>query len=213
MERIIKVVLVDDNASDTNPIMNAVLQLLYDLHPNYQIQYKIVSGNEQLIKAYKSPIDIIMFDCNLSAGSFHMKPNTDLAYAGLEMLKEYRKTNKRTKVIFYSSYFDLESFDVNLSTSDFVRMINEYNVFKIACRNAKNMAEAIRDAIESLDTVLISMEELISSYGTKGYFFVDNKRIPASQLLDELKLGTSLGEIFRKQVFETILCYFMKFGE
>lgn len=62
------------------------------------------------------------------------------------------------------------------------------------------------------DAVTASLEELIDDYGEDGFFIVDGVNYQASELLNELKTNSSVGEKFRKQITKTIVQYFMKFG-
>ena len=96
---------------------------------------------------------------------------------------------------------------------DFVQIINELNVFAISNREYRRMSDVIKKAIDELDTVLISLEDLICNYGENGNFYIDDKMLSAQELLKELKLGTEIGERFREEIYSTIISYFMKFGE
>ena len=62
------------------------------------------------------------------------------------------------------------------------------------------------------DVITASLEELINDYGEDGYFIVDGVDYQANELLNELKINSSVGEKFRKQISKTIVQYFMKFG-
>lgn len=63
-----------------------------------------------------------------------------------------------------------------------------------------------------LDAVEVSLEELINDYGEDGYFIIDGVNYQANELLNELKINSSVGEKFRIQITKTIVAYFMKFG-
>lgn len=63
------------------------------------------------------------------------------------------------------------------------------------------------------DAVTANLEELINDYGEDGYFIVDGVNYQANELLNELKINSSVGEKFRKQITKTIVQYFMKFGD
>ena len=96
---------------------------------------------------------------------------------------------------------------------EFVQIINELNVFAISNREVERLVMSIKRAIDDLDTILISLEDLIYSYGEEGYFYIQNQKLSAAELLKELKLGTDIGEKFRKEIYSTIISYFMKFGD
>ena len=80
----------------------------------------------------------------------------------------------------------------------------------------KNVAK-VWDQLKDLpsaqpDAVTASLEELINDYGEDGYFIVDGVNYQANELLNELKINSSVGEKFRVQIAKTIVQYFMKFG-
>ena len=64
-----------------------------------------------------------------------------------------------------------------------------------------------------MDTVLISLEDLIYHYGENGTFYINNTPVSAQELLTQLRLGSEIGEAFREEIYSTIISYFMKFGE
>lgn len=81
----------------------------------------------------------------------------------------------------------------------------------------QNQWERDMDAIKILpsvqqDAITVSLEELINDYGEDGYFIVDGVNYQANELLNELKINSSVGEKFRKKIAKTIVQYFMKFG-
>lgn len=85
------------------------------------------------------------------------------------------------------------------------------------CSKADEDIRNLLDELEELppvqpDVVTASLEELINNYGEDGYFIVDGVNYQANELLNELKINSSVGEKFRKQVVKTIVQYFMKFG-
>lgn len=85
--------------------------------------------------------------------------------------------------------------------------LNEYEFAKgLAELGLKSVPPAQPDAITA------SLEELINDYGEDGYFIVDGVNYQANELLNELKINSSVGEKFRKKIVKTIVQYFMKFG-
>lgn len=212
MEKVFKVVAVDDNPETLEYVLRAVKSRL-KIEFNYEIDYEILSKRTEVDRLNDCPCDIVMFDCALSGENYNFEDTAEARY-GFELIKKYRKKNKRTKIIFYSGSFDFEdegSFD--LSVMDFVQIINELNVFAISNREYRRMSDVIKKAIDELDTVLISLEDLICNYGENGNFYIDDKMLSAQELLKELKLGTEIGERFREEIYSTIISYFMKFGE
>lgn len=212
MQKEFEIVVVDDNPDTVEVVFQAVKSTL-KLDYNYNINYKILSKRKEVEKLNDYVCDIVMFDCALSGEDYDFQDTSEARY-GFELIKRYRKKNKRTKIIFYSGSFDFEnegSFD--LSVTDFVYIINALNVFAISNREVSRLTDAIKRAIDDLDTVLVSLEELIHRYGEDGYFYVNNQKISSEILLEELKLGTEIGEKFREEVYSTIISYFMKFGD
>lgn len=212
MQKEFKIVVIDDDPNTMEFILKAVKSIL-EIDFNYNISYKILSKRKEVDELKDCLCDIVMFDCALSGEDYDFHDVAEARY-GFELIKRYRENNKRTKVIFYSGSFDFENegtFD--LSILDFVHIINELNVFAISNRDVPRLVDTIKRAIDDLDTVLISLEDLIYCYGEDGCFYVDNKIISSKELLNELKLGTITGEKFREEVYSTIISYFMKFGD
>lgn len=210
MDKIFNLIAVDDQPESLEPILAAVKELLS--LEGLNLVYKILSKKNEVEKLKDFPCDIVMFDCALSGEDFDFSHYEEARF-GFKLLQDYRKQNRRTKIIFYSGSFDFEgegNFD--LTCLDFVQMINELNVFAISNRDVERLAGLIQKAIAELDTVLISMEDLILTYGENGTFIINGAHVPAQQLLMELRLGTEIGEKFREDIYSTIISYFMKFG-
>lgn len=212
MQKIFEIIVVDDNP-DTMEMVLAAVKTALKIQYNYEINYKILSKRKEVDQLAEQVCDIVMFDCALSGEDYDFQ-NTTAARYGYDLIKKYREKNKRTKIIFYSGSFDFNnegSFD--LSVRDFVQIINDLNIFSITNREVSMLIDAIKRAIDELDTILISLEDLIYHYGEKGIFYIDNKKISAEDLLKELRMGTPIGEKFREEIYTTIISYFMKFGE
>lgn len=212
MSRIFNIIVVDDNPETLEYVLQAIKMQL-KIKYNYDISYVLLSKRKEVEQLNEHACDIVMFDCALSGEDYNFQDKDESRY-GFELLKEYREKNKRTKIIFYSGSFDFEgegSFD--LSVMEFVEIINELNVFAISNREVERLVMSIKRAIDDLDTILISLEDLIYSYGEEGYFYIQNQKLSAAELLKELKLGTDIGEKFRKEIYSTIISYFMKFGD
>lgn len=212
MSKVFEIIAVDDKPETLDIILQAVKSAL-KINYGYEINYRLLSKQTEVDKLNDCVCDIVMFDCALSGEDYDFKDMDESRY-GYELIKQYRKKNKRTKIIFYSGSFDFENEGtVDLSILDFVHIINELNIFAITNREVSRLVDIIKRAIDELDTILISLEELIDRYGENGFFYVENKKISSDELLKELKLGTKLGEKFREEVYSTIISYFMKFGD
>lgn len=211
MQKEFQIVIVDDNPDTLDVVLTAVKKSL-KINYNYNIKYTILSKRNEVDKLNNYICDIVMFDCALSGEDYNFENAAEARY-GFELIKKYREKNKRTKVIFYSGSFDFQNegtFD--LSILDFVQIINELNIYAITNREVPRLVEVIKKAIDDLDTVLISLEDLIYQYGEDGIFYVAGEKLSSEELLNELKLGTATGEKFREEVYSTIISYFMKFG-
>lgn len=210
MDKTFRVVAVDDNPDTLAPVLYAVKEMLN--LDGVKIEYDILSKQCEVDRLKDLSCDIVMFDCALSGEDYNFQ-NYDESRFGFTLLQRYRKDNRRTKIIFYSGSFNFDgegNFD--LSALDFVQIINELKIFAITNREVPRLSKAIKSAIEELDTVLVSMEDLICNYGENGVFYIEGNPISAHQLLQELRLGTDIGEKFREEIYSTIISYFMKFG-
>ncbi|WP_122789259.1 hypothetical protein [Intestinibacillus sp. Marseille-P6563] len=210
MDKTFRIVAIDDNPDTLDPVLHAVKQMLN--LDGVKIEYKILSKQSEVDSLKNYSCDIVMFDCALSGEDYNFQ-NYEESRFGFTLLKRYRENNRRTKIIFYSGSFNFDgegNFD--LSALDFVQIINELKIFAITNREVPRLSKAIKSAIEELDTVLVSMEDLICNYGENGVFYIEGKSISANQLLQELRLGTAVGEKFREEIYSTIISYFMKFG-
>ena len=210
MDKTFRIVAIDDNPDTLDPVLHAVKQMLN--LDGVKIEYKILSKQSEVDSLKNYSCDIVMFDCALSGEDYNFQ-NYEESRFGFTLLKRYRENNRRTKIIFYSGSFNFDgegNFD--LSALDFVQIINELKIFAITNREVPRLSKAIKSAIEELDTVLVSMEDLICNYGENGVFYIEGKSISANQLLQELRLATPVGEKFREEIYSTIISYFMKFG-
>jgi hypothetical protein len=209
MERIYKIIIVDDNKNAMTDIMETVkLELRFD---KININYEILDNGDSVDRIDKLVGDVFMFDCNLSSMPIKFINGCEFNQ-GFELIGAFRKNNKRSKIIFYSGTFEKEGYPT-FDANDFVKMINDFNVFKISPRRAEVLAKNLKLAIEDLDSILISMEGLITDFGEDGSFDIDGAKLTGEQLLKELQLGTNIGEKFRTMMNDGLLLYFMKFGE
>ena len=214
MGKTYKIVAIDDQP-DIFKITLGTLKRYVKYKHNYDIEYTIYSGQEDFDRISDQPADIVMFDMALTASNFTIIGTGESTKLGYELIKKFRETNKRTKIVFYSGSFNLsDPGSFPFTTLDFVGIINELNVFAFIPRNDIDlMGETVVRAIESIDSVLVSLEDLILKYGEDGIFTIDDTDYTAEELLKELRMGSLVGEKFRKQITETIVTYFMKFGD
>ena len=95
---------------------------------------------------------------------------------------------------------------------EMLQLINDIHIYKMVPKAAEYIASAIVDAIEELDAIIISMEDLKEEYDSTGDFLVDGKEYPIKVMIEELKKGTEVGNKFRNSVLKMVLTYMMKFG-
>ncbi|WP_156182370.1 hypothetical protein [Paenibacillus algorifonticola] len=159
----------------------------------------------------EKPYDIVLFDCNFNGSR---NEQLDLKKEGFELIKKYRKFNKRTKIIFYSANFDLEEPDkIPFSKYDFFQIINELNIFRVVFKNDSNKVyDYIKEAIQELDVIMVSLEKMVRDYeGMDIKYNLKDGDIALEDLLYEFKMGGQVAEKFRKQLFEIILTSLSKF--
>ena len=211
MDKSFSIIAVDDKPETLEPVLYAVQQMLG--LDGISIHYSILSKQDEVDHLIERPCDIVMFDCALSGENYNFQGNEESRF-GFTLLQQYREKNRRTKIIFYSGSFNFDGEgDFDLSAQDFVQIINDLNVFAICNREVPRLCKAIKSAIENLDTVLISLEDLIYHYGENGTFYINNTPVSAQELLTQLRLGSEIGDAFREEIYSTIISYFMKFGE
>ena len=128
-------------------------------------------------------------------------------------MRRFRKNNERTKIIFYSGSFLLKGSQCyEFTNEEMLSIINELHVFKMIPKDVEYIENAIVEAINELDTIIMSLEDLKEEYNSEGDFLVDNRLYSIDDLIAELKKGSKLGEEFRKSVLKMVLTYMMKFG-
>jgi CheY-like chemotaxis protein len=207
--RFYQITIVDDEPDSVEPIMTAAQQILYDVH-GYKIQYNVFSRRTDLDKLEIMPSDIVMFDCSLSGADF-IDSGINVSKMGFDLIKKYRAKNRRTKVIFYSGRIKTSDSDLDLTSSELLAMINELNVFRVVERSLSTLKNAIAEAIDEMDAVLICLESLAFEYEGVAFFNVDGKQLKINELVHELKMGTKVGDEFRATVINAILMFLMTF--
>lgn len=93
-----------------------------------------------------------------------------------------------------------------------LQLINDLHIYKMIPKEAEYISEAIIEAINELDAIIMSLEDLKEEYQSSGDFLVNDTLYPIDRMLEELKKGTRLGEEFRKSILKMVLTYMMKFG-
>ena len=206
-----KVLFVDDEEDIIIGIMNAVKNLL-SLKHGYDISYSVLKNRKDIENMNEIAADIVLFDCALGAAALDFGNNDERTF-GIELMRRFRKNNDRTKIIFYSGRFSMKGSQCyDFTHEEILSLINELHIYKMIPKRAENIADAILEAINELDAIIVSLEDLKEEYDSAGEFFVDNKLYPIGDLIEELKRGTIVGEDFRKSILKMVLTYMMKFG-
>lgn len=164
----------------------------------------------------KKPFDVILFDSEFRTSS--LSTIKEKKSQGFELIRQYRTTNKRTKVIFYSSTFDLKNEDqIPLSHKEYFEIINELNIFRLVYKNKAEhiygaIIDAIKAALDDLDVIMTSLEKMYYDYnGIDLGYQIEGKDITLHQLMYEFKMGGENAEKFRKDITEMMLSYMSNF--
>lgn len=205
------IVFVDDEVEIIKPIMEAVSGLL-KVQSGYEIEYTILKNQSDIDNMHNMIADVVLFDCALGAASLNFGDSDETTY-GVELMRKFREKNNRTKIIFYSGRFALKGSQCyDFTNMEMLYLINELHVYKMIPKNAEEIFKAIVAAINDLEPVILSLEELIEEYHNEGEFLVCDKLYSINDLLAEIKKNSDIGEKFRKDVYKLVLTYMMKFG-
>lgn len=209
--RTYKIIFIDDEAEIIDTIMKAVKNLL-SLEQGYSIEYSILKEQEEIENLNNIAADIVLFDCAMGSAPLNFE-NYDEDMFGINLMKKFREKNERTKIIFYSGGFSLKGVRCyDFTNEEMLHFINDLHIYKMIPKQAEYILKAIVEAINELDAIIMSLEDLKEEYQSSGDFLVDDKLYPIDRMLEELKKGTRLGEEFRKNILKMVLTYMMKFG-
>lgn len=200
------VLVIDDQLNIKDLIQPLVEILSYkEIFLNVTYVHEIKNLTEQINK----PFDIILFDSQLGSTDF---AKIEGVSQGFNLIKDFRKTNKRTKIIFYSSSFNLDHGDqIPLSHRDYFTMINELNVYKMVYKNdVEELLTAIEGAINSLDIVMTTLDKMVEEYSELELTYnIDGEDIPLKDLICDFKMDGELSGNFKKNLNEMIATYFL----
>jgi CheY-like chemotaxis protein len=112
------------------------------------------------------PYDIVVFDSKFLNTKHDFSHTQKQKTIGFNLIKNFRQNNRRTKIIFCSSHFDLSEPDqIPYGPKDFFTIINELNIFRIVNKNRTiDIYNAIKDAIEDLDIIMVMLEKMSRDY-------------------------------------------------
>ncbi len=206
-----KIVFIDDEKEIIGQTIKGI-ETLINVKDGLRLEYEILSDKQSIGKMNDIAADIVLFDCALYATDLDYGNSHESSF-GLELMRKFREKNRRTRIIFYSSGFSLSgSRCYDFVHEEMLQLINDIHIYKMVPKAAEYIASAIVDAIEELDAIIISMEDLKEEYDSTGDFLVDGKEYPIKVMIEELKKGTEVGNKFRNSVLKMVLTYMMKFG-
>lgn len=206
-----RIVFIDDEESVIGEIMEAVCNLM-SLKKGYEITYSVLKSQVDIENMNSVAADIVLFDCALGGAALDFGEDDETTF-GVELMRRFRKNNERTKIIFYSGRFSLTGSQCyDFTNEEMLKLINELHIFKMIPKKAKYIENAIVEAVNELDAIIMSLEDLKEEYNSKGDFLVNDRLYPIGDLIVELKRGSKVGEDFRKSVLKMLLTYMMKFG-
>ncbi|EOP30584.1 hypothetical protein IG5_00203 [Bacillus toyonensis] len=212
MEKYYEILVVDDE-KNVRDIFDVFIDEFKAEDINVKFEY--IHDLEKFDEV-SQPFDIIVFDSEFRTSN--LSTPIEKRSQGFELIRKYRKINKRTKVIFYSSAFDLKNEDqIPLSHKDYFEIINELNIFRLVYKNKADqvydaVGEAIKAALDDLDVVMTSLEKMYYEYkGIDIDYEIEGENIPLEQLMYEFKMGGEHAEKFRKDIVEMMLSYMSNF--
>lgn len=206
MEYVFQALVVDDE-SQMNGYFDVIKMELKDA--GIDINFDIARDE----KAYQEFInsknyDLLLFDFNLTRGYSIDKPH------GNEFIKEFRKDNRISKIIFYSSsfiYLDAKKkYSIGLPEKEIYDLINDFQVDKIVSReNISMMKKAIKDCCEELDILPVMLTKMLLQYKKAGittmYIDSNGEEIDANELISEIMKDKNEGRLFKERFTKAIL--------
>lgn len=206
-----RIVFIDDERDIIDEIMMAVNNLL-SIKQGYEITYSVLKSKADIEGMNDIAADIVLFDCALGGAAIDFQRDDETTF-GVELMRRFRENNERTKIIFYSGRFLLTGSQCyDFTNEEMLRLINELHIFKMIPKSAEHIENAIVEAINELDAIIVSLEDLREEYNSNGDFLVNDKLYSIGDMIAELKKGSKVGEDFRKSVLKMLLTYMMKFG-
>lgn len=206
-----RVLFIDDERENTEKFIGYMKEFM-QTKDGIEIDYVILSDEKSISRMNELAADVVLFDCAFLGSDVDLGEHQESAF-GIELMKRFRKRNKRTKIIFYSGGFKLKGTECyEFVNEEILELINDIHIYKMIPKEIKYISEAILEAIEELDSVTMGLEDLKEEYESLGNFLVEEKKYTISDMITELKNGTPTGNSFREEINKMILLYLMKFG-
>lgn len=209
--RVYKVLFIDDEKELIENTMRVVEELIL-LKCGCRVSFDVINKSEDVENMNNMAADIVLFDCALGGAALDFGDNIEAIF-GVELMRRFRKNNERTKIIFYSGGFSLSGSQCyDFTNEEMLQLINDLHIYKMIPKESQYICEAIMEALNELDSIIVSLEDLKEEYRSEGNFLVGEKLYTIDELIKELKKGSRVGEEFRKSVLKLVLTYMMKFG-
>lgn len=211
MEYKFQVLVVDDDPQIKNNF-NAYKKYLIKNH-DLDVNFTVINNESEF--NLNIPYDILMVDYNLKHGFFNSAKQM-----GNEFIEEFRKKNRVSKIIFYSSEFEYNNetkkYKFPLPDREIFELINDLKVDKISSKsNFEMMVEVIKDCCEDLDIISLILSRTLSEYEANdisvNYTNKKGEDIEVSTLLKDILFDNEQGKEFKKRVIETVLSVLFKY--
>ncbi|NOL31116.1 hypothetical protein [Bacillus altitudinis] len=205
-------ILVVDDEKNINDLFDPLKDILYE-EDELLVRFEYMNDISNF--KIKKPFDVVMFDSKFLNTKHDYEYNQEHKTIGFNLIESFRKSNKKTKIIFYSSHFDISEPDqIPYGAKDFFRIINDLNIYKMVNKNkTKEIYNAIKDAIDDLDIIMIMLEKMSKDYeGLDIEYEINEENIPMQKLINDFKMGGKISEKFRKEVMDIVLSYMSKFN-
>ncbi|MCS7460835.1 hypothetical protein N0M98_11840 [Paenibacillus doosanensis] len=201
-----KILVIDD--------MTEIVEYFEDIkeilaYENIKVEFEYMHNVNDF--SVEKPYDILMFDCNFNAARYDADIRNKV---GFNLIKQYRQNNTRTKIIFYSSSFNIdEPHQIPFNHKHYFEIINELNVYRLVYKNdSRATVKAIKEAINDLDIIMISLEKMASDYDELNMKFeLNDGDITLNDLIYEMRMDGENAEKFRRDVVDLITNYMSKF--
>jgi hypothetical protein len=211
MEYKFQVLVVDDDLQIKHNFISyeKILMKKYNL----MVEFTVINNEKEYMEGV--PYDILMVDYNLKHGFFNSKKQL-----GNEFIEMFRKKNKVSKVIFYSSEFeysiDTKKFNFPLADKEIFELINKLQIDKVAAKsNFDMMIQVIKECCEELDIITLLLSRTLKNYETNdisvNYTNIEGKDIEISSLLTDVLNDNAEGKEFKKRVIDTVLSMLFKY--
>lgn len=204
MKYVFQALAIDDEPQMID-YFNVIKQFLLDI---YQIQINFDVIHEEKDYQREKSYDILLIDYDLKRGYSVKKQQ------GNEVIKEFRKYNRISKVIFYSSSFvysdEKKNYVIALPVKEIYDLINDYQINKIASKeNFDMMVKVIKECCAELDILPLILVRMLSHYKKAGIetIYTNSKgdEIDANGLIDEIMNDNEEGKKFREKFTEAVL--------